>query len=146
MSVAALQLVIILAAAANAPQHPDEEKAVLALLRQQQDDWNRGDIEAFMSGYEEGDRLVFTSGGQVRRGWKTTLERYRKAYPDRESMGTLTFDGLEVRMVGQSAAVVLGRWELQRRKDRPHGVFTLVLEKGAAGWRIIHDHTSAEVP
>jgi ketosteroid isomerase-like protein len=27
---------------------------------------------------------------------------------------------------------------------QPHGVFTLILKKFPDGWKIIHDHTSAE--
>jgi ketosteroid isomerase-like protein len=96
-----------------------------------------------MTGYEQGDALIFTSGGQIRRGWNETLQRYRKTYPDTRSMGTLKFSDLEIRLVGSSAAVVLGRWELTRENDHPHGVFTLVLKKGAEGWKIIHDHTSS---
>lgn len=143
MPAATLQLAILILALGNASQVSSEEDTIRRLLERQQQDWNRGDIEAFMSGYERDERLVFTSGGQIRRGWQATLERYRKAYPDRQSMGTLSFSDLEVRIIGKAAAVVLGRWDLRRLKDHPHGVFTLVLERGDGGWRIVHDHTSS---
>jgi len=120
-----------------------ETEAIRAVISQQQDDWNRGDIPAFMNGYSREPGLVFTSGGEVHRGWEEALARFRTKYPGREAMGQLKFSDLEVTLLGSSAAVVLGKWSLQRAADRPHGVFTLVLRKGREGWRIIHDHTSA---
>ncbi|MCZ6756889.1 MAG: hypothetical protein O7C39_01275, partial [Bacteroidetes bacterium] len=40
-----------------------EEKAILDLLMTQQEDWNNGDIAAFMTGYVETESLRFASGG-----------------------------------------------------------------------------------
>jgi ketosteroid isomerase-like protein len=122
---------------------PPAAAAIRALLTRQEADWNRGEIAAFMSGYARVPTLVFTSGGQIWRGYEDALARYRLNYPDRETMGRLTFADLEITLLGDSAAVVLGEWSLRRAKDAPHGVFTLVLRKEADGWKIIHDHTSA---
>jgi ketosteroid isomerase-like protein len=36
-----------------------------------------------------------------------------------------------------------GRWQLAREADTPHGRFTLIFRRTAAGWRIVHDHTSS---
>jgi L-asparaginase / beta-aspartyl-peptidase len=121
---------------------PSAEEQVRTVLEKQESAWNRGRIDEFMETYEHSERLVFTSGGQVERGWGPTLERYRKRYPDRGAMGRLTFSDIEIRLIGDRAAVALGRWELHRRSDNPRGVFTLVLERFADGWLIVHDHTS----
>jgi ketosteroid isomerase-like protein len=120
-----------------------EQKDIRALLEQQQRDWNRGDIDAFMEGYEKSDDLVFTSGGIVFRGWRSALERYKKNYPNPETMGRLEFSNVEIRILGSDAAVVLGKWSLTRKNDNPHGIFTLVLRKHGVTWKIIHDHTSS---
>jgi beta-aspartyl-peptidase (threonine type) len=58
-------------------------------------------------------------------------------------MGHLTFSQLEIRPLGDDAALVLGHWQLQGEKDNPGGVFSLVVRRFPEGWRIIHDHTSA---
>jgi len=73
------------------------------------------------------------------------LARYKEHYPNREAMGQLEFSGLEIRFLGQEAALVLGHWHLTRQKGDVEGVFSLVFEHFPEGWRIIHDHTS-EVP
>jgi ketosteroid isomerase-like protein len=117
---------------------------VLAVLQLQADAWNRGDIEGYMQGYWNSDSLVFTSGGNIRRGWQATLEKYKKSYSTKAQMGMLKFSRIEVTLLSPSSALVLGHWELQREKDHPGGVFSLILRKFSDGWKVIHDHTSKE--
>lgn len=105
--------------------------------------WNRGDIEGFMGQYWQSDELRFASGGTVSFGWQTVLDRYRKRYPDRKTMGHLVFSDLDVRLLGDEAAMAFGRWTLEREVDVPTGLFTLVLKRLPEGWRIVHDHTSS---
>jgi beta-aspartyl-peptidase (threonine type) len=96
-----------------------------------------------MEGYWNSPELVFTSGGRVRRGWHTTLDRYRATYGTaRETMGQLSFTDVEVHPVSGGAAWVLGIWRLDRRDDRLGGVFSLVFRRIEGEWRIVHDHTS----
>ena len=116
---------------------------IQSVLIAQQDAWNRGDIDAFMNGYARSASTVFVSEDEVRRGWDTVRERYREKYSDPTKMGTLTFSEIEVTPLSADSAVVLGRWQLQRANDQPHGRFTLVFKRLAEGWRIILDHTSA---
>jgi ketosteroid isomerase-like protein len=119
---------------------------ITALLQNQAAAWNRGDIDGFMAGYAPIDDLRFASGDSITYGWRPTLERYKSHYPDRATMGTLTFSDIAVTELAPDAAIAFGRWSLTRAKDRPHGLFTLTLRKTAAGWRIIQDHTSAASP
>jgi ketosteroid isomerase-like protein len=48
--------------------------------------------------------------------------------------------------LGPASAIALGRWELKRANDNPHGRFTLIFRHTPDGWRIVHDHTSAAAP
>jgi len=136
-------------ACAHAPRTPDWQRdraAILELLRAQQDAWNRGDLEGFLRAYDPGPDLVFTSGGQIRRGLDETRARYQARYgADRETMGRLEFEVLDVRALGPGGAVVLGRWSLTPGPSREAGggVFSLALLRTDDGWRIVHDHTSA---
>jgi len=121
-----------------------QQAAITEVLNEQQAAWNRGDVEAFMKGYWNSPGLSFAGSSGITRGWRPVLERYRKNYPDPKAMGHLDFSELEVRPLGNEAALVLGRWHLQRSSDELGGVFTLVFQKFPEGWRIIHDHTSAD--
>ncbi len=71
------------------------------------------------------------------------LKRYPVHYPDRTTMGHLTFSDLDIQLAGPDCAVVFGRWRLAGKDDQPHGLFTLIWQRFPAGWRIIHDHTSS---
>lgn len=115
---------------------------IRAVMTKQTADWNRGDIDAFMNGYWNSDKLLFVGSSGVTRGWRPTLDRYKKSYDSRAKMGTLTFSNLEIDVISRDAAVVLGRWSLARQKDTPNGTFTLIFRKFKEGWRIVHDHTS----
>src|SRR6266849_2010393 len=124
----------------------DPTAGICEILHTQQRAWNRGDIDGFMSGYARSRSTIFVSEDTVTRGWQTVRNRYKKKYSDREKMGTLTFSDLEITPLGPSAAIVIGRWQLKRKTDKPHGQFTLVFRHLTEGWRIVHDHTSAAAP
>jgi Ketosteroid isomerase homolog len=122
---------------------PDITLEISAVLKMQQDAWNRGDIDAFMDGYSRSDETLFVSADDVTRGWQKVLDRYKKKYADRAEMGTLTFSSLEITPLSNDSAVALGSWKLNRANDQPHGRFTLIFRRFPEGWRIVHDHTSA---
>jgi len=122
-----------------------ESIQIRALLDAQVDDWNAGDIEAFMQSYWKSDSLRFASGNGVREGWQETLERYKTSYPDKANMGELTFELYDVSVLSASAATVFGRFHLKREAPLEDltGLFTLILNKKDGAWVIVHDHTSA---
>lgn len=120
--------------------------AILAVMTAQQNDWNHGDIRAFMAGYWNSPEVTFAGSKGFTRGWQPVLERYQKTYTDRAAMGKLDFSELEVRPLGQNAALVLGRWHLQRQSGDIGGIFTLVFQKFPEGWKIVHDHTAQSPP
>ena len=126
---------------------PSDRAAITTVLDAQVGAWNRGDLAAYMEGYAKTDALIFTSGGKVRRGWRTAFDHYQARYgQDRDAMGKLVFKIDRIDAVGADAAVVLGTWILT---DSPHdgrGIFSVVLERRPEGWRIVHDHTSLETP
>lgn len=121
-----------------------EKEAIRELLMNQQDDWNDGDIEAFMGGYLNSDSLRFASEGSYRFGWKATLDRYHTSYPVRAAMGRLTFSDLAIELLSEHWAMAFGAWNLKRGGDYDDigGLFTLILLRTSGCWRIKYDHTS----
>ena len=114
------------------------------LLDDQAAAWNKGDLVGFMKGYLESDDLSFFSGNAKTKGWKATLERYQKKYQgEGKEMGKLSFKEMSIELLGNDNALVRGRYHLKLKSDAPTGIFTLILRKTPAGWRIIHDHTSS---
>lgn len=148
-------LCIILSAAASfAAGHPSPQaspqtdsqlgvQAITTLLQKQVADWNRGDIPAFMSGYWRSKYTEFVNDSGIYQGWEDVLNRYLHSYPNRAAMGHLTFSGLEIHVLCADSAYVVGEYRLDRKKDTPRGVFTLIFKKFPEGWRIVNDHTTA---
>jgi|JI9StandDraft_2_1071091.scaffolds.fasta_scaffold261090_1 uncharacterized protein (TIGR02246 family) len=122
----------------------DDELAtkLKGIVAAQKDAWNVGDFEKFMDAYWKSDKLTFSSGGKTRRGWKATLENYKKSYPDKATMGTLTFANMEVEALGPDVAMMLGEWKIEGEKPA-NGNFSLVWRKIDGKWVIIHDHSSS---
>ena len=118
------------------------EADIRSVMNDQTAAWNRGDIEGFMRGYWNSEKLVFVSTESVTRGWQPTLNRYKKNYDSPAKMGTLTFSDLEITILSKDSAAVLGSWSLARAGDNPKGKFTLIFRKFKDAWRIVHDHTS----
>ena len=129
---------------AKDPRQPDRQ-AILKILDDQDRAWNAGDIDSFMTGYWNSPELTFASGGEITRGWKETLERYHKRYPDRQAMGRVSFSETTVKFLGPDAALVLGHWRLER-ENPVGGVFSLVFRRIEGKWLIVHDHTSSSQP
>ncbi|HEV2102209.1 MAG TPA: DUF4440 domain-containing protein [Candidatus Acidoferrum sp.] len=123
-----------------------DRAAILAVLTFQQNEWNKGDIRGFMAGYWNSSELTFAGTRGFTRGWEPVLARYEKNYADKAAMGTLDFSELEIRQLGPGAALVLGKWHLQRQAGDVGGIFTLVFQKFPVGWRIVHDHTTQSPP
>jgi ketosteroid isomerase-like protein len=123
----------------------EDPSAIKQVLSDQQDAWNRGDIDTFMHGYKNSPDTTFI-GKSVAHGYQSVLDRYKKAYATRDIMGTLDFSDLVVRMLGKNYAVATGRFHLTRAAaggGDASGIFSLVFEREPDGWRIILDHTSS---
>ncbi len=133
-------LLMVFAGSSVHAESPESE--IRKVLERQSDAWNHGDIRGYMDGYWQSDSLVFTSGGTVNRGWQATFKKYSTKYDTPEKMGRLMFSDVEVTIISETSAWVLGTWELVRRSDHPRGIFTLVMKRFDGGWKIIHDHTT----
>jgi ketosteroid isomerase-like protein len=121
-------------------------EAIRAVMDKQVVDWNRGDLNAFATGYKNSPDILFI-GATTRRGYTQMLNAYRKGYPTKEKMGTLSFAGLEVQPLDARFATVLGNFHLERTSaggGNADGYFLLVFEKTPDGWKIIRDDSTVQ--
>ena len=125
----------------------DSPADVVALLKQQAADWNRGDLDAFAKGYKNSPDILFI-GGSVEHGYAGMLASYKKNFPTRARMGTLSFSLLEVQPLDERFATATGHFHLERAASEGNvdGYFLLVLEKTGAGWKIVRDDTNVLSP
>jgi uncharacterized protein (TIGR02246 family) len=127
-----------------------DEAQIRAVMAAQVDAWNKGDVAAFMQGYENSPETTFV-GSKVSKGYEPILEKYKANYTSAAQMGTLTFSNLEVRLLPSACgaseyAVVTGNFHLERRQKgtatKDDGIFSLLWRRGPNGWKIVLDHSS----
>jgi len=119
-----------------------DERTIREVLSNQVDCWNAGDLECFMEGYWKSDDLIFIGSKGVTYGWQKTLDNYKKSYPDKAAMGTLTFDLILLEPLSEDFWSVIGKWTLKRKQDEPTGHFTLIFRRLGNDWVIVSDHSS----
>lgn len=125
-----------------------EAVSIFAMLNKQAADWNRGDIDAFASGYKDSPDILFI-GSRIARGYAAMLANYKAHYPTREKMGMLSFTQLAVQALDARFATATGHFHLERSVaggGPADGYFLLVLERTPAGWKIVRDDTTSLYP
>jgi len=137
---------------AHGRREDEVRRQVAAALDRQVQAWNRGDLDGFVSVYAEDATFVSPSG--LTHGRQAVLDRYRKKYPDKAAMGTLSLVPVETRlswgiegsMNGDAIAgdiqgvSIVARWTLAYPDKPPaSGLTLLVLRPFGEGWAIVQD-------
>jgi len=124
-----------------------DKKAILQVISDMQDAWNRGDFGGYMQGFKNPD-VVFVSGGRFQRGWQGTLDHYIRDYgASAESRGTLKFHDIQVEVLSADAAQLISQYELIRPQHPQYGINTRLMRKVAGRWVIALNHvSSSETP
>ncbi len=142
--------VLVLAACAPPPGAPLPERGALraelvAQLDRSAEAWTRGDLEGFLSDYAADSATSFVAGGRVHRGLDWIRDHYAPSFRPNAPRDRLRFESFEVRPLAPTLALVTARFVLSRGDSvTASGPFTLVLERRAQEWKILHDHTSSD--
>lgn len=124
-----------------APDIRKVENEITDILDQQKISWNEENLEGFMEYYWNSEKFTFQSGNKRLHGWDALLSRYKESYGG-EKWGKLDFTGIEVKVLSNDIAYVLGRWQLLYNDSSEEGLFTIIFLRMPEGWRIVHDHSS----
>lgn len=122
----------------------EQAATIKGMLERQAEDWNRGDLDAFATGYKNSPDILFI-GKTIEHGYAGMLAGYKAHYPTRDAMGRLSFTELAVQPLDEHFATATGHYHLQRTAKGggdADGFFLLVLEKTPAGWKIVRDDTT----
>jgi ketosteroid isomerase-like protein len=114
-----------------------QDQEIRAVMDRQAADWNRGDLDAFATGYKNSSDILFM-GSPINKGYASMLARYHTAFPTREKMGILTFSEFEVQPLDERFATATGRFHLERTPaggGNADGYYLLVFEKTPVGWK-----------
>ena len=116
---------------------PSAAEQVKSLLLEQAQSWNRGDLQRFSAVYAE-DALFLSPSG-LNQGRAQVLARYKKRYPDRKAMGTLSLEFIETRTT-EKLVTVAARWRLAYPdKTAASGLTLIVLQPRGGSWEIVQD-------
>ncbi len=127
---------------------PAEDKAAIrTVVDDMEAAWNRGDFAGYVAGFQNPD-VIFVSGGRYRDGWQGTLEEYRRKYgASDDTRGVLTFYDMHIELLAEDAAMLIGRYHLERPENSNEGINTRLFRKVNGEWRIAMNHVSAyDVP
>lgn len=142
LPISILYLIINLNHSIAAQSDSVEFRIISDILFQQEEDWNNGDIDAFMDAYWKSEELQFGGANGITKGWQKTLDNYKTRYPDRETMGKLKFKIIDLTKHSIHVISLTGSWNLNRTNDNPGGHFFLLWRKIDENWKIVADHTS----
>jgi homoserine O-acetyltransferase/O-succinyltransferase len=145
-----LLALIALLCSAHAAAHPSttvdakvERAAILAVIQNMQDAWNRGDFRGYMQGFKQPD-VIFVSNGRFQDGWQGTLDHYIRDYgASAAARGALRFYDIQVEMLAPDAAQLISRYELIRPHRPQYGINTRLMRKVEGRWVIALNHVSA---
>lgn len=119
-----------------------DKLAIKEVMNEQAKCWSNGDLEGFMNGYWKSDSLRFLGKRGLTKGWQTTLNNYKKSYPDKKTMGILKFSCISFEAMNERNMFVVGKWALEREKDTLSGYYSLLWAKIDGRWKVIFDHTN----
>lgn len=140
---AAAGLALALLSAPSPASPKSDRTAILAVIARMEAAWNRGDFRGYMWGFQNPD-VVFVSGGKFRDGWQGSLDQYVRDYggsPGRR--GRLRFYDMKVELLAPDAAMLIGRYRLERTGRVTEGINTRLFRKRKGQWRISMNHVSA---
>lgn len=127
---------------APAPEAGSTEPTLLAAMQSSAAAWNRGDIAGHVAMYTDSAKMMFKAGPRGGREFiRGMLERnfWRDGHP----LQQLSFSDLVVTPLGRDYALLTGGFSLSGGNlPEATGRFTLIWQRTAAGWRIIHDHSA----
>ena len=119
--------------------------AVDTLLSRSEAAWNGGDLEGFLFWYQRGPETTFLGSTGLTRGWDTIRARYAPRFEAGATRDSLRFEDLVSRPLAPRLGLATARYVLSRGDSvTASGVFTLIVEEKSEGWRIVHDHSSAD--
>ena len=118
---------------------------ITSQLQRSAADWNRGDLESFISDYAPESTTTFIDGRRARHGFEFIRQYYAPRFAPGARRDTLHFEEVAARPLSPTLALVTARFILKRGDSiTASGPFTLVMEQRPAGWRILHDHSSSD--
>ena len=107
--------------------------------------WNQGDLEAFLSDYQDAPSTTFVGSRGVLAGIDEIRDNYSPRFGPGAERDSLRFESIRVRTLSPMIGIVTARYVLHEDGvTQASGPFTLIMRRTGAGWKITHDHSSSD--
>jgi len=119
----------------------DAQNEIVSAMNKSAEDWNKGDLDTFMSLYDSVATFMTPNGPIGILGMK---ENYQKAFFNGNMpKQNLRYEEMIVRPLGKNYALLTGKFVLygNNLKERS-GRYSLIFIHRKQGWKILHDHSS----
>lgn len=136
------------AAVAQTPTPARQREEIVAFVRGYIDIHNRVDIDAAMQMYSRNPNVSSAVLGTITRGWDALRAQADEAVGSGGSY-QIALGSLDVTPLGQAAVVVSSVTLTVATPEGPvqvRGAMTLVLERVAGVWKVLHEHLSLPLP
>ncbi|HEY4323738.1 MAG TPA: nuclear transport factor 2 family protein [Mucilaginibacter sp.] len=116
-------------------------KEITTTMENSANEWNKGNLEAFMSLYDPSATMMMPTG-------TAGLDVIRSLYEKKYFVGNmpkqnLRYTDMKVRFLGNDYALLTGAFTLYGNNlPERSGRYSLVMKHTANGWKILHDHSS----
>jgi ketosteroid isomerase-like protein len=126
----------------NAAREAEARSEMLTALNASAVSWNAGDLKGHLSIYDESVTVMTKSG--PRPSIAAIEASFGAAYfKDGKPKQALSFERVSIRFLSPESALMTGRFGLTGGGlPDQSGWFSIVWVHTAAGWRVVHDHTS----
>jgi len=116
---------------------------ICAMMARSADAWNRGDLDAFVADYLDGDRTTYIGSRGIVRGRAAVRETYAPRFAAGAVRDSLSFERVEVDLLAPDLANTIA-WYVLARGDSvtARGPTSLVMRRVGGRWKIVHDHSS----
>ncbi|MBV9105043.1 MAG: DUF3225 domain-containing protein [Verrucomicrobia bacterium] len=121
-----------------------EAQQIYDLLLKMLDRWNAHDVEGYLEVYWNSPELLVVVDSEQFTGWQHLHDAYLNGYPDRNSMGFIEPQRIQVKLLKPDLALALTWWSISfpTSKDKVVGNTTMNLQKFDEGWRVVAAHSS----
>lgn len=121
------------------------EASVSEMLAASAGGWNDGDLDAFLAIYAESSTTSLVTPDGLIEGLEQIREWYRPAFRDGASRDSMRVEEVDIRQLPPLIGVVTGRRVFRAgNMDARSDWVTMVVRRVGDGWRVIHEHPSAE--
>jgi ketosteroid isomerase-like protein len=117
-----------------------KEAAIIAAMKNSENDWNKGDLDSFMKMYTQSSTMMMPTGPVGTSAIRALYEK--KYFNGKMAKQNLFYDEMKVIMLGENYALLTGKFTLSGNNlPERSGRYSLVMVYTKDGWKILHDHS-----